>query len=148
MWSNADAIANLATNLNDNRHYGIYLFIMDLIERKSPEPGVNRYRLFNTKTNSFITSYSGFINALSVNDTDASFPYTSGKVETDRVVGYLLTLKNIQVIFDRRSGDDIDYFFRTTQCELREPYYHLRFGLSYVNEGEPVKINDVRIVGV
>lgn len=144
----ATVVTNIKTNLRDLRMQGIALFINDLIARSSPEVGVPRYRITSKSTGAVIESFDQFIDAVTPTNARQSYPYTGERLSSDRVVGYYVLLRDLEVRFNSVSGDDIE-LGRVSNLRFENNVYYPAFYMAYLNDADPdlpVKITSVRLL--
>lgn len=143
MQTPAQITTLLKANLNDVRMHSTCLFLKDLIERKNPEPGVNRYRIKNIATSTFIESVDAFIAAIDSSFIMQSYPYAGERLSGDRVTGFEITPMNLVVEFHKDSGEDDRYHSGPVYLGL------VTFYMAYMNDMDntvPLKISSVRLV--
>lgn len=145
----ATLIPMIQANLGDIRMLSIQLFIEKLIERSRYGDGIDRYRIKNTTTDTFITSLSDFKAAITGPDLDLSYPYGSlEEIRGDRVTGVEVTPLNLEVQFNHHSSEDA--FFSTMYDVEKVNKYKFILHMSYMNDSgddaPAMKIYHIRLV--
>lgn len=142
MLTKAELKSIITNNFNDVRISSIVLFINELIEREKYGGGINQYRIFDTKTNSFITSLNQFITAIDENSLSMRYLYGSEKMTGDRMHPMVATIGNFVVQLNEYSEEDQEYFKTYGKATK------INFLLNYLADGDtvlPLKIFEVRL---
>lgn len=145
--NNAEIVSTIQANLSDKRMYGIQLFIERLLTRTHYGNGIEQYRVRNKTTNALITNLAGLSAAIAADKITASFPYNGEGMSSDRVVGFDVTLSNLQVEFSPHADDDA--FFSQYYSFDKGQKYGFMFHIAYMNDGDetvPLKVYYVRLV--
>jgi len=143
MLTNESLRTIILDNFNDIRISAITLFIKRLMERKAYGDGLNRYRLSNTITNSYITSFSEFTDAIDANRLTYDYNFNGDKGESDRLSSITVVPENLIVNIDTKSGEDSIFTSRFGKYANR-----IMFLMNHMNDGDtvlPLKIYDIRL---
>ena len=144
MITTADMKAILATNLDDRRILAIQLFLTDLIERETYGDGIERYRIKNTTTDTYITSLADFIAAIDASQMSMALWRHNDAMGGDRTHPTAVTLGNFVVEFSPYSQEDAYY-----TAQFGSENKHILFLVNYLSDGDdllPLKIFTVRLV--
>lgn len=142
MLTNAALVTLLNTNLNDDRSLSIQMYFTRLIDRKVFGNGINQYRIKNTVNNTYITTLAGFIAAISPIYIKPDYYYYATQTTIgDTIHPAIVLLTNLVVELSNYSDEDDIY---TTNVG----YGNKTIGLilSYMNESEPLKITDIKLL--
>lgn len=148
----------LVANFNDDRIGAIQLFVERLLVRKNHGGGVDQYRLFNTVSNSYITSMAQFINAIqtsiATNDLSMSYDYYTSLHTGDRTHPMVVSLQNVEVRVDK-NGDETDRWLLQTygnSSRKKDENVYLKtlcFSINYLSDADdtlPLKIYEVKLM--
>lgn len=143
---NDELIKAIKDSVNDIRLCSIKYFLIDLIERRTDDPAIEKYRITNTKTNTKITTLSALLSALDKNELSGGFNYAADRLTGDRVHPCFAVPLNIEVDIDTRFQEDsiLAQYFGSGKKRLF-------FSVSYVSDGDaalPLKAFDVKLTGV
>lgn len=142
MLTNAALVTLLNTNLNDDRMLSIQMYFTRLIDRKVFGSGINQYRIKNTVTGLYITSLADFIAAIDPLYIKPDYYYYATQTTIgDTIHPAIVILTNMVVELIAYSDEDDIY---TTNVGYGDKTIGLI--LSYMNESEPLKITDVKLL--
>lgn len=143
----ANLVTILRANLTDDRMYGVQLFIERLLKRTRHGDGIAQYRIVDTTNASDITSLADFSNAIAEANVVPAFPWNGEGMSSDRVVGFDVLLKNLEVNFHPLSAED-EVFSRQYDFGQMQKYQFM-LHVAYMNDGDevlPLKVYWIRLV--
>lgn len=142
MLTNAAIVTLLETNFNDDRLLSIQMYFTRLIERKVFGSGINQYRIKNTVTGTYITNLTEFIAAIDPLYIKPDYYYYATQTAIgDTIHPAIIVLTNLVVELSPYSDEDDIY---TTNVGFEDK--HIGLLLSYMNESEPLKITDIKLL--
>ena len=148
MQTKTQVLNNVLANLADERTHSASLFLEKLISRDVYGSGIERYRIKNLTTGTYITTVPEAVSALTVAGITVTYPFASAQLLADRITGYNVRVDNLEVTLLPYSDEDelFTELFGSTSTT-----YRLQFHMSYLNDNDPalqVKLCNVRLVRV
>ena len=149
MLTKAQVATIIKNNLQDIRLFATHLYINNVIERPTYGNGIERYRIKDTVTDTFVTDYTGFVNSVNGDNIRVEYPYNGERLSGDRCTGFLVTTTNLKAVFTNKARSD-DYFSNfLNYSEGGSKGHNFQFYVAYMNDGDevlPLKISWVKIV--
>ena len=142
MLTNEALVSLIQTNLNDDRMLSIQMYFTRLISRNVFGSGVSQYRVKNTVTGNYVTSLVELIYSIDPAYVKPDYYYYASQATVGDVVHpAIVILTNFIVEFNIYSDDDDVYTSNFGHGNRR-----IGLILSYMNESEPLKISNVKII--
>lgn len=146
LLTNSDVKAVLTSNFADQRMAAISFYINRLLSRVNYGGGIEQYRIKNTVTNTYITSFSDFITAISEDHLVADYVYATEAHSVDKTHPFQVTLTNLKVELTKFSNEDNYY---TNMYGNKPEGYMLVLTVNYLSDADdvlPLKIINVKLV--
>lgn len=143
MLTNTQIVAIINTNFADLRMMASSLYVNKLLKRTTYGGGIPQYRMTNKTTGQPITSEAEFLTAIAAEDFTVNFPFDFDQRNTDRVTGFYVTVKNIEVRFTEHAEEDDVYSQYVDFARFPNHVYGIQFYFGYMNDGDadvPLKL--------
>ncbi len=142
--SATDVKTLLVNNINDPRIFAAYDFLDKLHYRQTPLDGISPYRIYDTNSNSYITSMSALLSAINTADIEYGFTFNH-KFDPSVAVPIYVLIKSLEVRLHPYCAEDIIFISRFGEEQKK----YIRFELRYLNDTDsalPLKIVNFSLV--
>lgn len=138
MLTKANIAAIIKANFADDRIFSAPLFVSKLLARQVNGGGIPQYRMTNKTTGQLITTEAQYLAALDAEDFMINYPFDSEAQSTDRVTGFYVTVKNIEIRFNTHSQEDAFFARFLDFGHHPDRVYGIQMYLGYMNDGDAV----------
>ena len=137
----------LILNLESIKTYGAQVKVRDLIERGIDDPNISNFRVFDTTTDSHVTSLDDFKNKIDADMIMEDFHRTgNSNYGVFNGCSFTVTLGNFVVDINEHTSKD-QWYAMTYGVGFRR----IQFTLNYLNDADdiqPLKVQEVKLVKV
>jgi len=144
MLTKSQIVTIIQNNLNHDSMYPIQLYLTKLIERENYGNGIERYRIYNSLTNSYITSLNDFISKITASEIE---PYIDFSLKNENYTQSVnIKLKNFIVDLNKYSLDDEDLIITFGKELSKQIVFVMSNSNSTFINSLPLVIYEVKLV--